>query len=216
MALDGTEERKDTTQQAEESSGEKQGTSEKEPETLTKEQVEEIKTKAASDALATAGRTAKAFEKREEAITKREEGIAQKERERREAEIERDREDPTALTATQQRHKQEDKAAELAKRERELDDKDTKADEKLEKVTKAEIKERAETVALKHSVDADTLVKHTDGSLEAMEDLAKSLPKKEEKPPLKPDSSTTIGGGAMPDSAKGKMREGWDELHKSK
>lgn len=30
----------------------------------------------------------------------------------------------------------------------------------------------------------------------------------------KPDSGTTIGGAGMPDSAKGKMRAGWDEMHK--
>ena len=35
-----------------------------------------------------------------------------------------------------------------------------------------------------------------------------------EKPSVKPDSGKTIGGEGMPESAKGKMRAGWDKLHK--
>lgn len=211
MTTDGTKVNQDTPP-----SEEPKGTSEKEPETFTSEQVEVAKTKAASDALATAGRTAKSFEKREEAIKVAEERMATELKEKHQAEIEAARDDPEALTTIQKRHKEADRKAELDKRERELASKEEGVDEKLDKVTKSEIKERAETVALKHSVDANTLLKHTDGSLEAMEDLAKSLPKKEEKPDLKPDSSKTTGGGEMPESAKEKMRAGWDELHKSK
>ena len=83
----------------------------------------------------------------------------------------------------------------------------------LEKISAESTKERnAREIASKYEVNIETL-KLTDGSVEAMEALAKQLSGKEIKT-LKPDSSKTGGGGTMPDSATGKMKAGWDELHK--
>ena len=194
--MDGTEERKDTSRK-EDSSSEKQGTSEKEPKTFTEEQVEEISTKAVSDALATAGRTAKSLDEREEAIKKADERTAQEGRERREREIEAARDDPDKFTAVQLRHKQEVKDAELAKEKRDLDTEKEKHQETvktdLETIRVFNRTKLAAEVAVAKGVSVDALLKLTkEDSREAMEATAKLL--SEKKPPLRPDSSRTIGG----------------------
>jgi len=43
----------------------------------------------------------------------------------------------------------------------------------------------------------------------------KFVPPASETPPVKPYSGMTSGGESMPESAKGKIKAGWDELHKS-
>ncbi len=194
--MDGTEERKDTSQ-AGDSSGEKQGTSKKEPETFTKEQVEEISTKAVSDALSTAGRTAKSLEEREEAIKKADERTAQEGRERREKELEIARDDPDKFTAVQLRHKQEVKDAELAKDRRELDADKEKHQEAvkvdLETIRVFNRTKIAAEVAVDKGVSVDSLLKLTkEDTREAMEATAKLL--SEKKPPLKTDSGRGTGG----------------------
>ena len=200
----------DASQVEDTSGGDKESTSAKEPETFTKSQME----KATSDALAAAGRTAKTFEKREEAVVKAEEKVARLEQERYEAEKKAAKDDPDMLTAIERNRKASERKAELDERERKLNEMKEEVDGKLDKATRAEIKERAMEVAVKHNVDAKSLVEFTDGSADKMEELAKMLPKKGETQTLKVDSSKTIGGGAMPESAKGKMLAGWDELHK--
>ncbi len=189
MGLDETKEAQDK------SSEETKGTSGKDEETFTKSQVEAEKQKATSDALAAAGRTAKSLEKREGAVTKAEERIAQQHKERDEAELKAAGDDTDKLTAIETRRKERERKAELDERERKLNTIQEEVDGKLDKATKAEIKERAEEVAVKHSVDAKSLIEFTDGSTDKMEELAKMLPKKGEEKTLKVDSSKTIGSG---------------------
>ena len=155
-------------------------TSEKKPETFTTEQMESAKTKAVSDALAAAGRTVKSFEKREEAATKAEERIAREKQEKYEADKEAAKGDQDLLSAIEKNRKASERKAELDDRERKLNEMKEEVDGKLDKATKAEIKERAEEVAVKHNVDAKSLVEFTDGSTDKMEELAKMLPKKGE------------------------------------
>lgn len=206
MATDGTVKAEDQVA-AEKAAAEaaalkaKQETSEKEAPTFTEEQAKAMALKAANDALSAAGRSNKAFEAREQSIKDAEERLSQSKTASRQAEIESARDDPDALAAIRKRHSEAERQDKLDKKERELDDKEAKADEKLERVTKAEAKERAGIVALKHDVDAGLLEKFTDGTLESMEELAKSLPKKGEAPPaIKPDSGKTLGGGTMPNN----------------
>ncbi len=215
MALDGTENVQDVA-----TSEQTTKTSEKEPETLTEEDRTQ---KAVSDALSAAGRTAKAMEARESAVKvalgkaeKLQVDIRKAEGERTErdyrADLERAGGDPlqrskVELTKTIRDLRGElgDTKSELGKREEELTD--------TRKVVAESTKERnAREIASKYEVNIETL-KLTDGSVEAMEALAKQLSGKDIKT-LKPDSSKTGGGGIMPDSATGKMKAGWDELHK--
>ena len=194
-----TDETKGT--QDEKTSEETKGTSGKETPTFTDEQAQVMATKAVSDALSAAGRTAKALEVRELAIKKTEENNERRLVEAREAELEANRDNPDELPKIQKRHREEVRQAKLDKREQELEEREAKSSVALDKVTKAETKERAQIVATKHDVDVSTLEKHTDGSLEAMEDLAKSLPKKgEAKPPIGTDSGKTTGSGSMPNN----------------
>lgn len=188
MALDEPKEAQDTSEK--DASEETKETSEKTEETFTKSQ----RDKAISDALAAAGRTAKSLEKREETIKKAEKEAAQKDRERREAELEAARDDPDKLTAIEQRHKREERAAELSRREAELEAREERVKGVEEVAKKAEIREAAMKIALKHGVSLESLINFTDGSTEKMEELAKLLPKSGEEKPLKVDSGKTIGG----------------------
>lgn len=185
MALDETKETQDVG-----TSGDAKETSGKTEETFTRKDLE----KATSDALASAGRTAKSFEKREEAITKAEEKVAREKQEKYEAEKEAAKNDPDLLSAIERNRKASERKAELDERERKLNAMQEEVAGKLDKATKAEIKERAEEVATKHNVDAKSLVEFTDGSTEKMEELAKTLSKKGDEKTLKPDSGRTLGG----------------------
>ena len=192
--MDGTENQKDTSQIGDTSGGEK-GTSEKEPETFTKEQVEQVSTKAVSDALSKAGRTATTLEKREATVKATEDRMAQERRERDQAELNA-AEEPERRSAIEERHKHRETKSELAKTKLELEAEREKSKEADAQAQEFECTQRAAEIAVKHGVDFNTLVKFTDGSAEAMEELAQHLPKKgEEKPPLKPDSGRTTGGG---------------------
>jgi len=172
------------------SSEETKGTSEKNEETFTKSQ----RDKAVSDALAAAGRTAKSLEKREDALKKAGEKVERLERERYEADKLEAKDDNDKLDAIERGRKDRERKAELLRREAELEEREEKVKGVEGVAKKAEIREAAMKLAIKHDVDIESLVTFTDGSTEKMEDLAKLLPKKGEVKPLKVDSGTTIGG----------------------
>lgn len=216
--MDETEERKDTSER--DSSGEQKGTS-----TDTKTHTAESEKKAVDDALSAAGRDAKTLSgktaeadriltdaKKMQTDLKAEREQWQKDRDI--AEQESAGEDQDALKSVQERQRQRAKETELAQRKRELDEKELKITEAQKEVAESTKERNAREIATRLNVDYESLMKFTDGSKEAMEELAKQLSEKEAKPPLKTDSSTTIGGGEMPESAKDKMRAGFDELHK--
>lgn len=168
-------------------------TSEKEPETFTKSQMD----KAKSDVLAAAGRTAKSLEKREDAIKKGEERATQREKADYEAEIKAAGDDLDKLSDAEKNRKERERKAELLKREAELEEREEKVKGVEDVARKAEIREEALKLAAKHDVDIESLVNFTDGSTEKMEALAKLLPKKGEAQPLKVDSGKTVGGGKL-------------------
>ncbi len=214
MTTDGTDNKQDNP------SADDKGTSEKEPETLTEE---DRTKKAVSDALSAAGRDAKAMEIREsavkEALTKAEKlqtDIKKTADEKVEtdyrAALDRAGDDPLAKSKVELDHslktvraKLADTQSDLGKRNEELTD--------ARKVAAESTKERnAREIASKYAVSLELLAL-TDGSVESMEALAKQISGKEIKT-LKPDESKTTGIVTIPESAKGKMKAGWDELHK--
>lgn len=190
-------------------------TSKTEPETFTEEQVVEREHKASSDSKSELGRALKANEnllKTNKGLTDRIERVIKDHDDDELARAEGDNEKLSAIKERQARRKVE---SELAETKSELDGEKAKTAE-AEEVGAKHTKERnAREVATRLGVDAKTLLKFTDGSVGAMEDLAKSLPKKGEPKTIIPDSGKTTGGGTLPDSAKGKMMAGWDKLHKS-
>ncbi len=227
MTTDGTKEGQNPSQ-AGDPSVEPKGTSTA-PETLTRESVDAETAKAVQDALSAAGRDAKTItEKSDEAQrildaaqTTRANVQAEQERWQNERD-ERDREiileDPAALKSLNERIRQRNEASKLARERTELGDREAKHKERLEKAEKSEGREaalkNAQTVATKHNVDAESLIKFTNGSVEAMEELALKLPKKgETKPPLKTDTGGTIGGAQAPESSSGKMKAFFETKH---
>lgn len=192
--MDETKDPRDSSQAGDSSKG-TQGTSRQTPETFTKE----TQDKAVEDALSDKGRDAKTLREQREQINTDKKQLdddrAKWLREQDEKDQEEARDDPTKLTALQARREHRTKDAELAKRERDVSEREEKLKPTQEAATKAEIRKEAEKVATKHTVDVETLIKFTDGSPEAMEDLAQALPKMgEKKPPLTSDSGKTIGG----------------------
>ncbi len=201
-------------------SAEQKETSNTEPETLTEE---DRTKKAVSDALSVAGRDAQAMDAREskvkDILSKAEKlqadikADADKRAEQKyQDDLDKAGEDPVARSKVELNRDLRNARAELSDTKSELS-KEKEVSTEARKVAAESTKERnAREIASKYEVDSVTLLL-TDGSKEAMEALAKRISGKV-IPTLKPDSSRISGGGTMPDSAKGKIRAGWDEVHK--
>lgn len=200
------------------SSGETGTTSQKTPETFDKGQVE----KAVSDALAKAGREAKALEAQKDEVNRllesakrMQEDQAERAAETRSADFERRRETSRDDVAELKRIDREEKAAErddkLAKRERELDAREAESKPQIEELAKSTKERNAREIATRHSVVMEDLIEFTDGSLKAMEALATKLSKTEEST-LDPDSGRTVGGGGGIPLTKDKLGEWVSDL----
>ena len=199
MPLDEKEKPQDNT------SEDKPGTSEKEPETLTEE--DKI-TKAVSDALSAAGRDAKAMDVREgkvkDALAKAEKLQAAIKADADKRAEQKYREDLENAGDDALKRSKVELNRDLRLARVELEDAKTKSKQKddrilhLEQTEAVSTKERnARVIASKYGVDPETL-KLTDGSVETMEALAKKLSGKE-TPTLKPDGSkTSTGSGGIP------------------
>ena len=180
-------------------SAEQEDTSGKEPETFTREQVEEEKRKAKSDALADIGRIKKSADTAIKAVQAAEERINRMLKEQEEAELETARDEPDKLTVIRERHARREAETKLAQIEQELEEERAKTAEAQEAEAESTKERNAREIASRLGVDAKTLMKFTDGSTEAMEELARVLPGKGETTTLKPDSGKTIGGsGGIP------------------
>ena len=166
--------------------------------------LDQMKGKAEKEATTLKGSLATLQEKHEQLL---------KEKADREVKMAQDDPEKLGLIQAQKKHREMEAEIErLTKRERELS-------EQVGEGAKVKTQTMAEKIGEKYSVDADTLIRLTDGSEEKMTVLAETLAKvatpKVTEPPLTPDSG--LGGGVgptMPDSAKDKIKAGWGELHK--
>lgn len=211
--MDETEERKETSQSGDSSSGTK-GTS-TEPE---KAYNKESETKAISDALSKAGRTDKELtDKAQKAETLLAEATKIKEtavgeqsrvrKEKDEREMEAAKDQPQVLDQIQKRQKLQVRETELSERELKLKDGEKARQEALDELAGAKREKNALEVAIKHGVPFEKLLKFTDGSIEQMEELAQSLPKQGgQKASLKADSGKTVGAGELNEEEKLKKR----------
>ncbi len=206
--MDGTTDPKDTSGVTQDTSEGTKGTSEQ-PETFTKDSQE----KAVSDALSKAGRDAKSITdktSKAEKLLENAQGIMDKAKAKQqqddEAELEAAKGDNERLSALQERQAHRGTKSELAESKRELSDRDERL--KLIDGEKAEATKEssAREIATRLDVDANSLVKLaklTDGSKEAIEEIASSLPKKgETKPSLKLDPGGVTGGGEKSEQQK--------------
>jgi len=196
--LDGTENKQDVNTSAEETE-----TSEEKPQTVTTKE----RDKAVSDALSAAGRDAKAMEAREKAVKD-----ALSQAEKLQADIktaeddkaERDYQealsnagdDPLAKSKVELTKTIRDLKLELGDTKSKLGKRDEELTETRKVVAESTKERNAREIASKYEVNADTL-KLTDGSVESMEALAKSISGKE-TPTLKLDTGETKGGKGIP------------------
>jgi len=167
-------------------------TTSKEPVTFNEEQVKERERKATSDVSAELGRVRKLNEgliKSSQAIQDR---LNRRDKEDEERELETHRDDPAEIRRIRAEQETRRVKSELAEKEQELDTEKAKTAEAQEAEAKHTKERNAREIASRLGVNAKTLIKFTDGSVEAMEDLAKSLSRKEGYS-LNPDSSKTTG-----------------------
>ncbi len=207
MPSDGTEKQPDVTLTAD-----KTGTP---PKTYTEEEHQKAVRDARSAVMADAIRAKKVAE---DALSRMDKMMKEQE----ENELESAQDNPGLLTAIRERQARKKVESELNQARQELNERD----ERLKQLDT----ERAETsreanvnqVAARLGVDAARLAKlakFTDGSLEVIEDLAKELPKKEDKP-LRPDSGGTMGGSKAWETIRLKIADGnaspsdWEEYAK--
>ncbi len=188
------EETKDTQ---DESSEDTKGTSEKETETFTKKQLVEARTQGKSDGLSESGRLKKAKEASDKIAERAIARLEKFEKDQEDDELRRAEGDEKQLSAIKERQIRRQAESNLA-------NKNTELEELTEKLRQAEDisgqytkEQNAREIATRLEVDPKRLVKLaklTDGSKEAIEELASELPKKGETKSLKVDSSKTIGG----------------------
>lgn len=178
----------------EETSPEPTGTS---PATYTEEQVKERETKVRSDALADLGRIKQESERSNRIAQDALARLEAKEKAQQDAEIEAAQDDPAEL----RRIKAEQEAArlksELAQRDAELNSSKEKLSTYEKTLAEQTKVNTAHEVAKRLGVDSEKLsrlVKFTDGSVSAIEEIASELPRSTVKNNLKPDSNRSQGG----------------------
>jgi len=203
---DGTEQKQDVT-----TSGTATGTS-----MFTSEQVAEQVRKAKSDALADVGRLRTSADNAVKAAQAAEGRITQMLKEQEERELEAVKDNPDGISAIRERQKRRQLESELTTARTELNDKSEKLKGYEASESKSTQERKAREIASRLGVDAERLlgiVKFTDGSAEAIEEIAKELPKIGVKPPLKSDSGGGSGSAGSPARGVDKMRKGFDTLH---
>lgn len=214
MTLDGDRGKQDSSLTEDTSASLPGQTSEKEPETFTREAAYKLR----DDALSAAGRDAKTLGVKTEEVnriiedTKKirdelqaERGKLQKEKD--DAFLEEHRDDQDAVDNFRTKLKQRDKDAELAERERKSKEREEGIEAKVEQIRVFNRTQLAAEVAVAKNVSIDAILKLTqDDSREAMEATADLLPKKDVAKTLEPDSGRTIGGGGKTEEQRYKER----------
>lgn len=197
MTTDGTVNAQDASAKKQDTSAEEQGTSK--TKTYTESEVQKIK----NDALAQAGRDAKALEQKAADLKEREDAHAQWQRERDEEEYEKARGNPEALSALQ-RERADRATSKSIKEERDALERERVAFQ-VEKDTANAIKKEHDIAELaeKYQIPVQVL-KDLDLDVERTEKVAQRLttlsPEALGKTtpaivPKKRDSGVTLGGG---------------------
>jgi len=193
MLLDEPENKQD------ESSADEKETSEKETETFNQKQLDEARQQGKSDGLTESGRLRKAKEASDKIAERAIVRLEKFEKQMEDDELSRAEGDEKKISAINERRIRRQTENELASKNTELEDLTEKL-RQAEEISGQYTKElNAREIATRLEVDPKKLAKlskYTDGSVEAIEELAKELPKKGDTKPLKADSNKTIGGKA--------------------
>jgi hypothetical protein len=192
MGTDGTENQVDATLNPETTETPKTVT-------ITKEEHEKAVREARTAALADVGRLRKESENAVKAAQAAQLRIDKLLKEQEAAELEAASGNPEQLSAVQERQKRRRAESELESAKQQLDS----ANEKIKQIetekSQTVLEQLVTKLAAKYNVSADRLsklAKHTDGSQEEIEDLAKELPKIQTPQPLKTDSNLGNGGAS--------------------
>lgn len=211
--LDETKTNRDSSQATVDTSKVVEGSTSKvaAPTTFTREQLEAEKQKAASDALAKAGRDAKTLAELRGRLDAEATDLAGKQaawqRQREEAEENAVADDPVALSAlrTKRQKEAEDKtkSSQLAEREATIAKREKEVESIVEQHKILTRTQLAAEVAVEKNVSMDSILKLAkEDTREAYEAVADLLPKAtKEKPTLTPDSGRTSGGTPLGDLA---------------
>ena len=184
------------------------------PEVYTKAQLDEAIQK---DRIQR-GRDAKTLEQRVNDIKAREGAIAKWQADRDAAELAEAQKDPDKLAAYQQKQADrqrrtslDEREAAIAKREAEHEAEITAAREAQKEIVIWQIASaknidpmRLKTLSEKLSIEGK----------ERLEVLADEIGSGKTDKQISVDSGVTTGGKALPDTAKGKIKAGWEEIHK--
>ena len=188
MAVDGNQSKADATL------GQKKDTTPNG--SYTQEQVDKMILDAKTSVLADAGRyktEAEKAMKAAEAASKRLEDISKRQRE---AELEQYKDQPAEIARIRAEDARQQAEAKLADYESQLNEAKQRAQTLETEKNNLSKGETARQIAAKHNVSADLLAKmakFTDGSEQAIEEIAKDLPKTQTTK-MRPDSNRAIGG----------------------
>lgn len=190
MGTDGTETQSDVTLGAGDTGTPK--------ENYSREEVAKLVTEAKTSALADVGRFRAEAQKALTAATAAEERIKAIEKTREDEELAAHADEPDIIRRIRAEQGKKKADSELAKLTTELGEKNERLVQfETEKMEATRI-QAAREVAARLNVDVAKLIKFakfTDGSPEAIEDIAKDLPKvAAAKPGLRPDSNRSLGG----------------------
>ena len=178
--------------------------------TITQTQLEEAKRQATSDALSDSRRLQREAENAIKALTGANDRTKARLKELEDAELKAAEGDSEQLNAVTERRKRRQVETELDEATLKLNQRDGELSQIKEDSAKAVKGEKAREIATRLNVDADRLIKlskFTDGSAEAMEELANGLLKKQEvRPIVKSDSGENTGSGGKTDEQKLKER----------
>ena len=197
------------------SSDSDEGTTSKQPETYTKEQVDKIR----SDTLATAGRERAEIQKAADAAKKALDDSMQRlsdleaeietlRKEKDDTELEAARQNPDALSVLQAKQALRTQQANIEKKEREIQRREAEIEESTKALREAGRMAEAQQLAREYDVDAQQLIDLTDGSRDKMEALAKRL----QKPAASGQESTTKPDSGVTTGTRGKLTK--EQAHK--
>ena len=172
-----------------------------EPDKFTKEEVDKITAKIRSDTESALGRirkeTSEAIRKATETTAARYQEII---KQREDEELAAAKDEPDRQAAIRERQQRRQKEAELATAREELNETKTRLQEYATKTSEITRDQNAAEIAKRLKVDPvklAKLVKFTDGSATAIEEIASEMPKLNNPSPrnnFQPDSNETAGG----------------------
>jgi len=162
--------------------------------TFSQDEVDKAVRDARSAALADVGRLQKESSNALKAAQAAQERVNQMVKEQEARELEEAKDDPDRLSIVTERQKRRALESELGKVRLDLQEKETTLQQLQSETTETKRTRLVEQTASRFKVDVSRLAKlakYTEGSIEAIEDLAKEL---SAQPVLKPDSGGAIGG----------------------